>query len=123
MSLKNEETDGHRTVSLRQAFVLTAEELCQSNEITQTLAHLLPVDGNHVVVHPIVHHVAALAGHGLCDFTLMVWENQVHSSTVDVEMVAQVLATHGRTLAMPTGETVAPRTGPTHDMLRLGTLP
>ena len=123
MSLENEEADGHRAVSLRQALMLTAEELCQRNEVTQALAHLLPIDGNHVVVHPIVHHVAALTSHGLCDFTLMMGENQVHSSAMDVEMVAQVLAAHGRTLAMPTGETVAPRTGPTHDMLRLGTLP
>ena len=42
---------------------------------------------------------------------------------MDIEHLAQVLTSHGSTLAVPTGETVAPRTWPAHDMLGLSLLP
>ena len=50
-------------------------------------------------------------------------EDEVHSSAVYVEMLAQILAAHSRTLAVPAGESVAPGARPAHDMLRLGLLP
>ena len=53
----------------------------------------------------------------------MVREHEVHTSTVDVEMIAKVLATHRRTFTVPTREAIAPRTWPAHDMLRLSFLP
>ncbi len=51
------------------------------------------------------------------------WEHQIHAPTVDVEVVAQVFAAHRRTLAMPSREAVAPRTGPPHDVLGLCLFP
>ena len=51
------------------------------------------------------------------------WEDQIHAATVDIEMFAQILFTHSRTFAVPSGETVAPRRRPTHDMLRLCAFP
>ena len=42
---------------------------------------------------------------------------------MDVEVLAQVLAAHSGALAVPTGESVAPRTWPAHDVLRLSLLP
>ena len=59
----------------------------------------------------------------LSNLTLMVREHQVHTTTMDVEHLAQVLTTHRRTFAVPSGETVAPRTWPAHDMFGLSLLP
>ena len=53
----------------------------------------------------------------------MVRENQVHTASVYVEVVAKILAAHRRTLTVPAGETIAPRTGPAHDVLGLCLLP
>ena len=54
---------------------------------------------------------------------LMVWEHQVHAASVDVEHLAQILASHGSAFAMPTRESVAPRRGPAHDVFGLSFLP
>ena len=70
-----------------------------------------------------MYHVVSLAGHALCDLAFVVGEDEVHTSSVDVEVFAQVLAPHCRTLAVPAGETVAPRRGPAHDVFGLGVLP
>ena len=60
MCLKNEEADGHRRVGLLQQFVCSLEELVECDEVVVALAHLLSGDGNHVVVHPILHHLVSL---------------------------------------------------------------
>ena len=53
----------------------------------------------------------------------MVGEDEIHSTAVDVEKVAQIFASHGCTLAVPTGKSLAPRTGPAHNVFGLGVLP
>ncbi len=103
--------------------MVAREELLKGDEIAKALAHLLPVDGDHVVVHPVVHHLVALRRHGLCYLALVVGEDEVHAATVDVEVVAQILPSHCRALAVPAGEAVAPRTWPAHDVLWRGALP
>ena len=45
------------------------------------------------------------------------------ASAVDVELVAEVLAAHGRALEVPAGEAVGPGGGPAHDVLGCGLLP
>ena len=55
MRLENEETNRHRSVCLLQLRVLALEKLGKSDEIAERLAHLLSVDGNHIVMHPIMH--------------------------------------------------------------------
>ena len=99
------------------------EELVQRDEVAKALAHLLPVDGNHVVVHPVFYHGFALRCHGLCYLALVVGEDEVHAAAVDVEVAAEVLASHRRALAVPSRETVTPGRGPAHDVLRLRLLP
>ena len=64
------------------------KELFERDEIAQTLAHFLPIDGNHVVVHPIFHHRFALTRHSLCYLALMMGEDKVHASAMNIEMVA-----------------------------------
>ena len=99
------------------------EELLQGDEVAEALPHFLPIDGDHVVMHPVAHHLVALAGHGLCNLTFMVWEDKVHAAAVNIEVVAEVFPSHGRAFAVPTGKTNAPWARPTHDMLGLGLLP
>ena len=67
-----------------------------------------------------MNHIISLGSHGLCDLAFMVREDQVHATPVDVEMLPEVFLAHSGTFAVPTGEAVAPRRRPTHDMLRLG---
>ena len=117
VSREDEETDGHWRISLLQTVVIASEELLQSDEVAKTLTHLLTVDGNHIVVHPVMNHLVALRSHSLRNLTLMVRENQIHTATMNIEVAAQVLASHSSTLAVPARETIAPRTRPAHDML------
>ena len=118
VSREDEETDGHWRISLLQTVVIASEELLQSDEVTKTLTHLLTVDGNHIVVHPVMNHLVALRSHSLRNLALVVRENQIHAATVNIEVAAQVLASHRSTLAVPARETITPRTRPAHDMLR-----
>ena len=53
----------------------------------------------------------------------MVGEHQIHATSVDIKLLTQILTSHSRTLTVPTRESVAPRRGPAHDMLRLSLLP
>ena len=103
--------------------MVAGEELFEGDEVAQRLAHLLSVDGYHVVVHPVFHHLVALACHSLCYLALMMRKHEVHAASVDVEVVAEILAAHCRTLAVPSGESVAPWTWPAHDMLCRSLLP
>ena len=121
--LQDEETYGHGRVSTLQAFVLAGKELRQGDEVVVRLAHLLAVDGYHVVVHPVCHHGVSLACLCLCYLALVVGEDEVKSSAVYVEALAQVLLAHCRALAVPSWETLAPGTWPVHDVLGACLLP
>ena len=83
--------------------MVATEELWQRDEVAERFAHLLSVDGNHVVVEPVSHHLVTLTGHSLGDLTLVMWENQVHTTTVNVEVSTQVFLTHRSALAVPSG--------------------
>ena len=108
VGLKDEETYGHRAICLFQSRMSTAEHLRQGNEITQTLTHLLSIDGYHIVMHPIMHTFSMAASHILGYLTFVVREHQVHSTTVYVKFASQVLLPHHRALQMPARETLAP---------------
>ena len=60
MSRENEETDSHRRVSLVEGRMVAGEELIQCDEVAERLTHFLSVNGYHVVVHPVLHHLVAL---------------------------------------------------------------
>ena len=74
-------------------------------------------------MHPVAHHLVALRSHSLRNLTLVVREYEVHSSSVDVEVSAEILASHSCALAMPARESVAPGAWPAHDVLRRSLLP
>ena len=124
MSAEDEEANRHRRIGLLQLVVFASEELIQCNEVPEGLPHLLPIDGDHVVVHPVAHHgFSALRGLGLSDLTLVMGEDQVHTTTVDVKLLAEILSSHGCALCMPAWEAFAPGAGPAHNVLGLCLLP
>ena len=75
MCLQNEKTDRHRGIGLLQQRMITRCKLFKGDEIAQRLTHLLPVDRNHVVVHPITGRIMTACRRALCDFALMVREH------------------------------------------------
>ena len=123
MGLEDEEADGHRAVGAVQFGMVAAEQLRQGDEVPEGLAHLLPVDGDHVVMDPVMHALGTAGGLVLRDLALMVREHQVHAASMDVELLAEVLLPHHGALEVPAREAFTPRGGPAHDVLRLGFLP
>ena len=99
--------------------MIAAEELGQGDEVVVGLAHLLAVNRDHVVVHPVVDHLCALTRNRLRNLAFVMWEDEVHASAVDVEVLTQVLAAHSRAFAVPSGESIAPRRRPAHDVFGL----
>ena len=114
--MKNEETNGHRLVGLSELLVRAVEELFESDEVAKRFSHLLTVDGNHIVVHPVVNGIVTTGSHRLSYFALVVREHKVHAAAVDIKFLAEVFCAHGRALQVPTRESVAPRRRPTHNV-------
>ena len=109
MCLQDEESNGHGGVSLFQHVVVAREELIQRDEVPQGFTHLLPVDGHHVVVHPVFYCLVSLCRHVLGNFTFVVRELQVQTAPVDVKCFSQVFLTHAGTFKVPARESYTPR--------------
>ena len=109
MSLKHEETNGHRRVCLLENGVRACEELLQGDKVAKRLAHLLTIDRNHIVVYPVACRVLAESSLRLRNLALVVGEHKVHTATVNIELLTKILGAHRRALHMPTGEAIAPR--------------
>ena len=103
--------------------MLAAEDLIQGDEVAETLAHLLTIDGDQVIVQPVANHRMTHRGDRLGNLTLVVRKDQIQSTTVDVKLIPQILASHRGALAVPAGEADAPGTLPLHDVLRGGFFP
>ena len=123
MSLQDEETNHHRTKRLAQQGVLTVKELLQGNEVIVALTHFLTRDRDHVIMHPVVYGLMTQSGTRLRNLRLMVREDQIQTTSVDIKLLTEVLRTHRGALHMPSRETFTPRTRPMHDMLRTRFLP
>lgn len=91
VGLEDEETDRHRAVGALQFGMVAAEEFREGDEVPEGLAHLLPVDGNHVVMDPVMDALRTAGGLVLRDFALVVREHEVHAAAVDVELLPEVL--------------------------------
>ena len=104
MCLQDEETDYHRSERLREQGVIAAKELLEGNEIVVALTHFLAGNGDHVVVHPIVHRFLAERCARLCYLRLVVREDQIQAASVDIKLLAEVLGAHRRALHVPSGE-------------------
>ncbi len=54
-------------------------------KLPNDLTHLLAIDGDHIIVHPIMNHVIPLGSHGLRDLAFMVRGRSSPCHPVDVE--------------------------------------
>ena len=69
----------------------------------------MSVDLDESVVNPIFCKSLASEGFGLCDFVFVVGEDEVSSTTVDIDLLAKGFHIHCRAFDMPTGTAFAPR--------------
>src|SRR5690606_24467574 len=96
MRLQNEESRHHRMKGLGKKRVISTEEFSESDHIVVALSHLSSVDGDHVVVKPVSDRSCLVANGTLRNFTFMVREKQIHSTSVNVELRAEILGCHSR---------------------------
>ena len=82
--------------------------VAHGEKIAKRLAHLLVVDVDVAVVHPIARKRLARRGFRLGNLILMVRENQILATGVDVERLAENGHAHGAALDMPAGTAPAP---------------
>ena len=88
MRLKDEETHRHGRVGLIEELVVAGKKLFEAHCIAQRLAHLLAVDGNHIVVQPILHSVVSKRADSLRNLALVMRELEVDAAAVNVERLA-----------------------------------
>ncbi len=103
--------------------MVSAEKVIEHDEVAQRFSHFLPVNGNHVVVDPVIYRLVAHTGTALGNFSFVMRKEQIQSSAVNVEFLAQVFGTHGHTFGVPTRETVAPGRRPAHNVFGLCLFP
>ena len=71
-------------------------------EVAQRLGHFFVVHPHKAVVHPHVGHGLAMSAFALSDFIFVVRKLQVCAATMNVKVLPEQIATHGRTFNMPT---------------------
>ena len=77
-------------------------------EIAQRLGHFLVVNIDIAVVHPVMRECLACSSFTLCNFILVMRENQVLTAAVQIERIAQIVRRHCRAFNMPARATLAP---------------
>ena len=84
------------------------QHLAHGEEVAEGLRHLLVVDADEPVVHPVVHEGVVVRALGLGDLVLVVRELQILAAAVDVEVLAEQFLAHRGTLDMPAGPARSP---------------
>src|SRR3989442_8680422 len=88
------------------------KDLLDREEIAERLRHLLINHRHETVVYPVPGELLAGRRTGLGDFILVVGEDEVLASPMDVERVAEVLHGHGGTFDVPAWAAGPPRARP-----------
>ena len=83
------------------------------DEITKGLTHLLAIEPDQTGVHPDLDE-RTFPSHRLrlSDFTRVVGEDEIGTTTVDIDLITKVACGHRTALDMPTRSTQAPGTLP-----------
>jgi hypothetical protein len=98
------------------------QELINRDQVAQALRHLLALELEHAVVHPVAGEGLAGVRLGLRDLVLVMREDQVVAAAVDVDLFAQELHAHGRAFDVPARPALAPGALPAR-LARLRSLP
>src|SRR4051812_12338490 len=72
---------------------------------------------------PVTNGGYVVADRTLGDLAFVVGKEEVHTTTMNIELCTQVLGAHGRALDMPARESFTPGALPPHDMFRWRCLP
>src|SRR6478752_365559 len=80
-------------------------------DVAERFRHLLAGHGHPMRMHPVPRESAAGAMR-LCGLILMMWKDQIQPTAMDVEIPAEIGASHRRALNVPAGPARAPRRGP-----------
>ena len=93
--------------------VIDLEYITDGEEVAQRFGHLffdaVFLDTDKAVVHPNVGKGAAMGAFGLGNFILMMRELQISTTPMNIKMIAEQSAAHGRTFDVPARTPIAPR--------------
>src|SRR5262249_414269 len=89
--------------------IVVVEDVLDRDEVAERLGHLLAVDLEEAAVHPEARELLAAACLALGDLVLVMGEDEVHPTAVDVDLFAQLFERHRRALDVPPGAPLAPR--------------
>src|SRR5215475_2564198 len=82
------------------------EDFADREKVPQGLGHLFLIDLHEAIVYPITSKLLSGSARGLCNFILVMREDQIHAPAMDIERLAQVAHRHSRTFDVPAWSTV-----------------
>ena len=91
---------------------LIAKLLCNlanCKEIAERFTHFAVINIDISVMHPIMRKIASISAFRLCNLVLMVRENKVLTTAMDINGLAQISSCHSRAFNMPTRSALPPR--------------
>ena len=99
---------GQRQVAEGERVDALVDELGDALEVAGRLGHLAAAHQQMLAVDPVACRDLARDGDRLGDLVLVVGEDVIDAAGVDLELVAQVPASHRRALEVPAREALAP---------------
>ena len=97
----------HKEAQHLQIVFLT--DFTDGKEISEGFGHLLVIDVQEAIVHPVICKGLVVCCLRLRDFILVMREDKILTACMDIDLLTQVLLGHDRTLNMPARTTLAPR--------------
>src|SRR5659263_745805 len=96
----------------------SGKEFIKRDKISKRLTHLLTIDRDQVIVHPVVNRLVSKTCHTLGDLCLVMREKQVKPSSMNIKWFSEVFCTHCRKFGVPAGKTFTPGRRPMHNVFR-----
>ena len=97
----------HKETKYLQIILLA--DLTDCTEVTERFTHLVVINVQECIVHPVFGKFFAVACLTLCDLILMMWKYQVFTTGMDVNLLAQIFFRHYRAFDMPSRTSITPR--------------
>src|SRR5207244_9710665 len=98
------------------------EDFSNREEVSQRLRHLFLIDLYEAIMYPVACEFFPRGTARLCDFILVMGENEVHPPTMNIEGLTQMAHGHSRTFDVPSGTPGPPGAFPGR-LARLAALP
>src|SRR6185436_19245303 len=92
--------------------MIAAEQFRQFNDVVVALAHLFPIDRDHIVMYPVTNRSQVIANSTLCNLAFMMRKQKVHPAAMYIKLLTQTFCAHCGAFNMPARKTNAPGTLP-----------